>query len=322
MIRARRLTKSWQGRRVVDGVSFDVPEGLVTGLVGPNGAGKTTTLKMLLALVRPDSGSATVDGVPYAELGRAATVVGSALDGAEPLGSSSPQRFLTLLARGQGIPGARVSEVVEAMGLTAVARQPVRRFSLGMRKRVGLAAALLGRPRYLVVDEPTNGMDPPSIVWLREELRAQARQGTGVLVASHLLDEQERTCDRLVVLAAGEVVASGPLAEVVSRHGARRLEVRVPVAEVARLRDRAARSGCELTPTDQPGQLVGQAAALGVLGEIFSDGGFHPQGLQVLDGGLATAFARLTDHRQQHALSTTAPGRPVPGRDLVGGGAR
>ena len=303
MIRVRELSKSWRGEVVVDRVSFDVRPGAVTGLLGPNGAGKTTTLKLLLGLAAPDSGTATVDGRNYCDLERATTVVGSALDGALPLASSSPRRFLTMLARGQGVARSRVDEVIEVMGLTSVARRPCRRFSLGMRKRVALSAAILCRPRYLVLDEPANGMDQASTVWLRTTLRQLAAEGTGILLASHLLDEQQRTCDQVVVMAAGRLVAAGPVGAVVSRYGDPHLEVTVLPAETASLQERAGSAGIVLRPGEVPGVLTGPAFQLTAVGDLLGSGGFHPRGLRVLDGGLAAAYENLTVAQQQHKLS-------------------
>jgi len=210
---ARHLTKRFGATVAVDDVSFSLAPGTVTGFLGPNGAGKTTTLRLLLGLARPTSGEALVLGRPYAELDRPARRVGAVLESGDLHPGRSARDHLRVLAAAGGIEGRRVGEVLALVGLGAAARRPVRTFSLGMRQRLGLAAALLGEPELLVLDEPANGLDPEGVRWLRQLLRSFAAGGGTVLVSSHLLAEIAQTVDRVVILGGGRVVADAGLAE-------------------------------------------------------------------------------------------------------------
>lgn len=227
MISCEDLGKVYAGVERVHGVSFEARPGEVLGMVGPNGAGKSTTLRMILGLTRPSSGRVTIDGRAYRDLPDPLRAVGAALDDAGCELGLSPLRVLRAWARSNRLPTAAVDEVVAVMGLAAVADRPVRQFSLGMRKRVWLALAMLGRPRHLIVDEPLNGLDPPSISWLRDLLRRLAAEGTAVVVASHVLAEQERLCDYVVVLAAGRVVSQGRTTDLIRQYAPVRTRVQV-----------------------------------------------------------------------------------------------
>jgi ABC-2 type transport system ATP-binding protein len=210
-IRIDRLVKTFGGVRAVDDLSFTVEPGVVTGFLGPNGAGKTTTLRSLLGLVRPTSGSATFDGVPYRRLPSPLATVGTALEASSFHAGRTARDHLRIAAIAAGVPVRRADEVLELVGLQAAARRRVGGYSLGMRQRLGLAFALLGDPGVLVLDEPINGLDPEGIRWIRGMLRALAGEGRTVLVSSHLLSEVQQTVDRVVIVAKGRAVYAGAL---------------------------------------------------------------------------------------------------------------
>ena len=212
------LTKEYGGVTVVDDVSFTAEPGRVTGLLGPNGAGKTTTLRMLLGLVAPSGGVARIGRSRYGEIERPVLTVGALLEASGAHEGRSGRDHLRVLCRAAGLPLARADEVLGAVGLARVGGRLVRGYSLGMRQRLGVAAALVGDPQVLILDEPGNGLDPAGIRWTRDLLRALAASGRTVLVSSHQLAEVEQLADDLVVIAAGRVVASGTLESVIGAH--------------------------------------------------------------------------------------------------------
>ncbi len=207
------LTKRFGEVTAVDDLSFVVQPGEVTGFLGPNGAGKTTTLRCLLGLVAPSAGSATIGGRPYAELSQPLQTVGSVLESSSFHPGRSALRHLEVLALAAGIPRSRAADVLGLVGLAEFGERRVGGYSLGMRQRLGLAAALLGDPGVLILDEPSNGLDPAGIAWLRGFLRTLAAEGRTVLVSSHVLTEVQQTVDRVVVLARGRLIREGTLAE-------------------------------------------------------------------------------------------------------------
>jgi ABC-2 type transport system ATP-binding protein len=207
------LTKRFGDVVAVDDLTVQLQPGRVVGLLGPNGAGKTTTLRMLLGLVTPTAGSAAIDGQPYRALDDPIRHVGAVLEATSFHPGRRAREHLRVLAATAGLPDGRVDAVLADVGLTAVARRRVGGFSLGMRQRLGLAAALLGDPKVLVLDEPTNGLDPEGVRWLRNFVRGYAAAGRTVVVSSHLLAEVAQTVDDVVVLVAGRLVAHAPLAE-------------------------------------------------------------------------------------------------------------
>jgi len=209
------LTKEYRGVRAVDDLSFTVEPGRVTGFLGPNGAGKTTTLRMLLDLVEPTAGTATIGGVRYADLDQPIRRVGAILEAGAAHKDRTGRDHLRIVCQSTGIPLARADEVLELVGLGAAARRTFRGYSLGMRQRLGVAAALLGDPQVLILDEPANGLDPEGIRWMRDLLRTLAAQGRTVLVSSHLLGEMEQLADDLVIITAGRLAAQGTVASVI-----------------------------------------------------------------------------------------------------------
>jgi ABC-2 type transport system ATP-binding protein len=212
-VRLDHVTKRYGPTVAVDDLSFEIRPGAVTGFLGPNGAGKTTTLRMLLGLVEPSAGTATIFGRPYAQLDDPLRTVGAVLETATFHPWRSARQHLRIVAAAAGIDGKRVAEVLRLVDLTGAADRRVGGFSLGMRQRLGLAGALLGRPRLLVLDEPANGLDPEGIRWLRILLRDYVRDGNSVLISSHLLSEVAHTVDDVVIIAAGRTRAHCPLNE-------------------------------------------------------------------------------------------------------------
>jgi ABC-2 type transport system ATP-binding protein len=204
---ADRLTKDFGSIRAVDDISFEVLPGRVVGVIGPNGSGKTTTLRMLLGLVTPTSGEALVGGVRFADLDEPARQVGAVLESRAFDGGRTARNHLRVVATEAGLPLGRVDEVLELVGLTGAADRRAKGFSLGMAQRLSLSAALLGDPDVLILDEPSNGLDPAGIRWLREFLRGLAAAGRTVVVSSHALAEVEQTADEVLILAGGRLVS-------------------------------------------------------------------------------------------------------------------
>ncbi|NUR29896.1 MAG: ATP-binding cassette domain-containing protein [Catenulispora sp.] len=217
-IQVAGLVKRFGAALALDGLSFTVRPGQVTGFVGPNGAGKSTTLRIVLGLTTPDAGRALVSGRPYRSLRRPLRHVGSLLDAGALEPGRSARNHLLWLARTQGIATRRVDEVLESVGLAAVARRKAGGYSLGMRQRLGVAAALLGDPPVLLLDEPFNGMDPDGVIWIRTLLRSLAAEGRAVLVSSHLMSEMQELAGHVVVVGRGRVLADTSLAGLLAQH--------------------------------------------------------------------------------------------------------
>jgi ABC-2 type transport system ATP-binding protein len=262
-VRVDRLTKRYGTAVVLDGVTFEAVPGRVTGFLGRNGAGKTTTLRILVGLAAPTSGSATIGGLPYAEMHEPARHVGALLDGAGFHPGMSARSQLQLLAHSAGVTDARVDQVLALTDLAHAADKRTGKLSLGMRQRLTLAAVLLADPSVLILDEPANGLDPPGLRWLRDLLRHLADDGRTILVSSHQLNEVAVVADDVVVLNRGRVVAAGPVAELTRPC----VYVRSPVAaDLAAWLDRAGmrvrRDGTELRVLDTTTDFIGDLAAL------------------------------------------------------------
>jgi ABC-2 type transport system ATP-binding protein len=261
------LSKRFGSVKAVSELSFTVASGRVTGFLGPNGAGKSTTLRILLGLIAPNHGTATFAGRRYAELARPSTHVGAVLEQASFHPGRTGRNHLRVLAAAGDHPRDRVGDVLEQVDLTAAADRRVKGYSMGMRQRLGIAAALLGDPEVLILDEPTNGLDPPGIRWIRELLRAQAERGRAVLVSSHLLAEVAQSVDDVIVIAGGRLRATGPLDVVLGGGQERVTLVRTPdVARLRHLLDASAVAvedfgGDALLAHGAPSQLVGAIAA-------------------------------------------------------------
>jgi ABC-2 type transport system ATP-binding protein len=226
------LTKHYKNVRAVDNLSFTVQPGRVTGFLGPNGAGKTTTLRMLLNLVTPTAGTATVGGQRYADLTDPLRTVGAVLEASSAHKGRTGINHLRVICAAAGFPRKRADEVMAMVGLTPAAKRKFKGYSLGMRQRLGIAAAMLGDPKVLVLDEPANGLDPEGIRWMRDLLKALAAQGRTILVSSHLLSEMELLADDLVIIAAGKLVRQGTVDQVMdSMAHSVQVRVRTPQAE-------------------------------------------------------------------------------------------
>jgi ABC-2 type transport system ATP-binding protein len=264
VIEVENLSKRFGKTQAVAGLSFRVEPGTITGFLGPNGAGKSTTLRSVLGLVHPDAGRAVVLGVPYRRLDRPLHRVGAVLEASEVHPGRTGRNHLRVLATAAGLPRSRVDEVLTLVELTAGGGRRVRGYSLGMRQRLGLAAAMLGDPEVLVLDEPANGLDPAGIRWLRDLLRALAAEGRTILVSSHVLAEVAQTVDRVVIIHRGRLIQQASIAEVLAgAQGATR--VRTP--DAARLRELLAAEGVEVNDADGallvdlPPERVGEIAA-------------------------------------------------------------
>ena len=226
MIEVRHVTKSFGSRLAVDDLSFSVQPGQVTGFLGPNGAGKSTTMKMILGLTRPTSGAIRVLGKSPGEIDRPLTSIGGLLDSSWVHPNRSARAHLRWMAAYSQIPYSQVVDVLNQTGLTPVADLRAGKFSLGMKQRLGLAGALLGNPKVLVLDEPLNGLDPEGIGWMKETLQALAHQGKTILLSSHLLAEISSTCEHLIVIGRGKLVADSSVKDFVAGSGAHRVRVR------------------------------------------------------------------------------------------------
>jgi ABC-2 type transport system ATP-binding protein len=293
------LTKVFGGRiRAVDGLSFTVEPGSVTGFLGPNGAGKTTTLRMVLGLVHPTSGHATIGGVPYRRLDNPTLVVGAALESASFHPARTARNHLRILCTVSGLPARRADEVLDLVGLHDAARRKVRTYSMGMRQRLALAAALLGDPRVVVLDEPANGLDPDGIRWLRGLLRHLADQGRTVLVSSHQLNEVEEVADRVVILDRGRLVRAGSIAELTA--GSDYVLVRTP--EPARLR--AALDGRSVTVETVDDHAVRiRGLSIDEVGHLAFTGGVELHELSQQRFDLEELFFSLTAGEHRAATS-------------------
>ena len=262
------LTKRFGQVLAVDQLSFAVPRGTITGFLGPNGAGKTTTLRMLLGLVEPTKGTATIDGRPYVQLTDPLRHVGAVLEASSFYPGRTARNHLRVQATAGGIDAARVDAVLELTALAGAADRRVSGFSLGMRQRLGLATALLGDPKVLILDEPANGLDPDGVRWLRQLLRRFADEGRTVLVSSHILAEVAQTVDRVVILDHGRMVAHASLDELTSIAGARPVvRIRTPSVEELRVAVTADRAQARIAGPDlievtgSTPERVGQLAA-------------------------------------------------------------
>ncbi len=302
MIQATALTKRYGAKTAVDDATFTVRPGLVTGFLGPNGAGKSTTMRMIVGLDRPTSGEVTVNGAPYAEHRAPLHEVGILLDAKAVHPGRSARGHLRALAATHGIPNRRVDEVIGMTGLDAVAGKRVRGFSLGMGQRLGIAAALLGDPATLILDEPVNGLDPEGVVWVRRLARHLAAEGRTVFLSSHLMSEMAQTADHIIVLGRGRVIADAPVAEIVAGASGRGA-VRVRTPDAGRLGAALAAEGGEATPdAATPSALLVTGIPAERIGELAARDGVVLHELTTLGGSLEEAYLALTqDEVEYHA---------------------
>ncbi|MEV6591442.1 ATP-binding cassette domain-containing protein [Streptomyces acidicola] len=298
------LTKEYGSKRAVDHLTFRVLPGRVTGFLGPNGAGKSTTLRLVLGLDRPTSGTATVGGRAYAALDEPLRHVGALLDAQAPHGSRTARDHLRALAASNRVGAGRVDEVLEEAGLASVARRRVKTYSLGMRQRLGIAAALLGDPPVVLLDEPSNGLDPEGIIWIRELLRRLAREGRTVLVSSHLMNETASFADHLVVLGRGRLLADTPMRDFI--HARVEPRVRVRTTDGPALRGLLTRHGYEASEDDE-GRWTVLHARVEDIGRLASDAGLPLLELSAEEGTLEQAYLGLT---AAEAEFTSTPAQP------------
>jgi ABC-2 type transport system ATP-binding protein len=296
-VRLDHVSKRYGAIVAVDDLSFEIKAGAVTGFLGPNGAGKTTSLRVLLGLAEPTAGTATVFGRRYAELEDPLGAVGAVLETTTFHPWRSARNHLRILASAGGITHARVAEVLDRVGLADAGDRRVGGFSLGMRQRLGLAAALLGRPRLLVLDEPANGLDPQGIRWLRDFLRGYAADGNSVLISSHLLSEVAQTVDDVIILAGGRARAHCSLRELEARASA---TVEVRSAQAAELRARLAAADIDAI-TPEPGRVTVKGASAAAVGEIAAHAGIALSAMTAGQSDLEAVFLDLT------ATTTTNP---------------
>jgi ABC-2 type transport system ATP-binding protein len=285
------LRKQFGPTQALDGMTFTVAPGQITGFVGPNGAGKSTTMRVLLGLDAADAGTALIGGRPYASLRRPLSHVGSLLDASALQPGRSARNHLLWLAHSQGLGARRVDEVIEQAGLGSAARRKAGGYSLGMRQRLGIAAALLGDPPVLMFDEPFNGMDPEGIVWMRGFLRSLAAQGRAVLVSSHLMSELQDTADHLVVAGRGKVIADASVAELIAAASAGRVTVRT--AARAEAMTVLARAGAEVADTG-PGVIAVCGLPAERVGLLLSQNGIAFTELSPHRASLEEAYMELT----------------------------
>ncbi|MCM6778399.1 ATP-binding cassette domain-containing protein [Nocardia sp. CDC159] len=292
MIEAQGLTKTFGTAVAVDEVSFRANPGAVTGFLGPNGSGKSTTLRLILGLDSPTRGRVLVDGKPYRELVRPLHIVGALLDARDVHGGRSARGHLAMLAATHRIPRRRIGEVLDLAGLAPVADRRVRSFSLGMRQRLGMAAALLGEPRVLILDEPMNGLDTEGIRWLRILLRSMADRNCTVLLSGHVMSEMQLVADHLLVINGGRLIADEPVTEFVARHSDP--IVRVRAADLAAL---AGLLGSEMEIRGEVGLVRGIGSR--EIGRLAVAYGIVLDELTPVHGSVEDAFTRLiVDHRR------------------------
>ena len=306
MINARGLTKQYGSKVALVDATFDIHPGRVTGFLGPNGAGKSTSMRLMVGLDRPTAGVVTIGGKRYAEHAAPLTMVGALLDAKGVHPGRSARSHLLSLAATHRIGARRVEQVLGMTGLTDVAHKRVGGFSLGMGQRLGIAAALLGDPQVLILDEPVNGLDPDGVLWVRNLVRAQAAEGKTVLLSSHLMSEMAQTADHVIVLGRGHVIADAPISELLAG-GAPRVRVTTPDAPrlITTIRD-AQLGGPALTiDVEAEGTLVVTGASAREVGRLASINGIELHELTPVNGNLEEAYMALT--RDEIEYQTLAP---------------
>ncbi|AWW37499.1 multidrug ABC transporter ATP-binding protein [Streptomyces sp. AS58] len=305
MIEVEGLTKRYGEKVAVNGLTFTVRPGIVTGFLGPNGAGKSTTMRMMLGLDRPTAGDVRIDGRHYARLRDPLKYIGALLDAKAVHGGRTAFNHLLCLAQSNGIPTSRVREVLDTVGLTAVARQKAKGFSLGMGQRLGIAGALLGDPRILMFDEPVNGLDPEGIHWIRTLMKSLAAQGRTVFVSSHLMSEMALTADHLVVIGQGRLLADLSMPDFIARNSRAYIRIRTPQPE--RLRDVLHGAGVTVVETGD-GAFEVEGGKPEPIGELAAEHRIVLHELSPRQASLEEAFMRLTaESVEYHSRSGPPP---------------
>lgn len=280
MIELQHLTKKFGDKTAVKDLNLTIRPGIVTGFLGPNGAGKSTTIRLIVGLDNPTSGRVLIEGIPYADHPAPLRTIGTLTDARAAQGGRSAYNHLLALAKANGISARRVEEVIDIVGLTEVAQQRVKGFSLGMGQRVGIAAALLGDPGTVILDEPVNGLDPEGILWIRNLMKNLAREGRTVFVSSHLMSEMALTAEHLVIIGRGELMVDMPMAEFIAEYAESSVLVRSP-------------------QLDRLSMMVEQSGGLASVGD---NGGMVVTGLDADTIGELASRERITLHQ----LSTTS----------------
>ena len=321
MIEARDLTKSYAGKLAVDHLSFTIQPGRVTGFLGPNGAGKSTTMRLILGLDRPQSGTATIEGKLYSQLVDPLRTVGALLEAKAVHPGRSARNHLLFLAQSQGVPGKRVDEVLDLVGLREVAGKRAGTFSLGMSQRLGIAAAMLGDPRVLLLDEPVNGLDPEGVLWIRNLMKFLASEGRTILVSSHLMNEMAVTADHLIVIGRGRLIADSATTDVIARSSEQSVRVRTP--DATRLTKLIEAEGGKVSPVPaaaEPGDTADRAPALLVtglvaarIGELAASSSVVLHELSPQLASLEEAFMELTAGSLEFGQHGPAEAAAAPG---------
>ena len=292
LIEARELTKRFGDKVAVDHLSFNVEPGRVTGFLGPNGAGKSTTMRLITGLDRPDSGTATIGGLTYSQLAKPLVTVGALLEARSVHPGRSARNHLLFLAQTQNLPANRADEVLDLVGLREVAHKRAGGFSLGMTQRLGIAAAMLGDPPVLLLDEPVNGLDPEGIRWVRTFMRQLAAEGRTVFVSSHLMSEMAVTADHLIVIGRGALIANSSTEEFIERSSERSVLVRTP--DAARLRELITAEGGAVQSTDGTDGIIVTGMAAPRIGELAASASLVLHELTPRLPSLEEAFMELT----------------------------
>ncbi|PTH90232.1 multidrug ABC transporter ATP-binding protein [Streptomyces sp. A244] len=291
VIHARELTKRYGRTTVVDDLSFEVRPGQVTGFLGPNGAGKSTTMRMMLGLSRPSAGEVLIDGRPYQELKEPLRTIGALLDAKSFHGGRTARGHLLYLAQSNRIPESRVREVLKLTGLESVADQRAGTFSLGMGGRLGIAAALLGDPGIVLLDEPVNGLDPEGVLWIRNLMKDLAAEGRTVFVSSHLMSEMALTAEHLIVIGRGRLLTDTSVTEFIAANSRSFVRIRTPEPE--RMRQALSAAGVHVL-TGEDGALEAVGAQASAIGELISAHGITVHEVSTQSASLEEAFMRFT----------------------------
>ncbi|APU17904.1 MULTISPECIES: ABC transporter ATP-binding protein [Actinoalloteichus] len=310
MIEASGLTKRYDKTLAVDDLSFSIRPGKVTGFLGPNGSGKSTTMRMILGLDRPTEGDVRIDGKHYRDLAQPLSKVGAMLDAKWTHPNRSARAHLSWLAKSNRLPARRADEVLEIVGLSAVARRRAGGFSLGMAQRLGIAAALLGDPEILLFDEPVNGLDPEGILWIRQLMQRLAAEGRTILVSSHLLSEMALTAQELVVIGRGRLIAQCSTAEFVDQASDTTVRVRSPQRDRLRSALRGEGITAAVSSTDA-NELIISGSTSEQIGELAAAAGVVLHELTAQRASLEEAFLALTNESLEYQARSERKGELV-----------
>ncbi|MDQ6805818.1 MAG: ABC transporter ATP-binding protein [Actinomycetota bacterium] len=316
MIEAEGLTKRYGDKLAVDDLTFQVKPGIVTGFLGPNGAGKSTTMRMILGLDAPTSGRVRLDGRPYGDLKAPLHEIGAMLEARAIHTGRSAYNHLLAMAQTHGISRRRVDEVIDMVGLREVARQRVGGFSLGMGQRLGIASAMLGDPKILILDEPANGLDPEGILWIRNLLKGLASEGRTIFLSSHLMSEIAQTADHLVVIGRGRLIADTSVDDVVAQ-ASLGAGVRVRSPQLSELRDAVAGPGVVAQLDEESGAVVFRGLTCEQIGETAARASIVLHELTPQQATLEEAFMALTGDSVEYHATGRQPGALTPALEHV-----